>query len=59
MSSETLTSAESFLDGSKGTESVLSPRFIEGLSGVTITQVSCGDFFAAVLTGKISELLSF
>eukprot|EP00794_Sanderia_malayensis_P007994 gene7994-8853_t len=58
VSSETLTSIESFMDGNKGPESSLTPRFLEGLSGVTITQVSCGDLFAAVLTDR-GMLLTF
>lgn len=28
------------------------PRILEGQSGVTIVQVSCGDLFVACLTGK-------
>lgn len=28
------------------------PRFLEGQSGVTIVQVSCGDLFVACLTGS-------
>lgn len=31
---------------------MLVPRFLEGQSGVNITQVSCGDMFTACLTGK-------
>ena len=27
------------------------PRFLEGQSGITIVQVSCGDLFVACLTG--------
>lgn len=29
------------------------PRFLEGQSGVTIVEVSCGDFFVACLTGEV------
>ena len=29
------------------------PRFLEGQSGVTIVQVSCGDLFVACLTGIV------
>ena len=29
------------------------PRFLEGQSGVTIVQVSCGDLFVACLTGTM------
>ena len=53
MSAETLISVDSYLDGGKPSESVLVPKLLEGLSGVTITQVSCGDLFAAVLTGRL------
>lgn len=52
MSSETLTSVDSYMDGGRTSESVLTPKLIEGLSGVTITQISCGDLFAAALTGE-------
>ena len=34
------------------------PRFLEGQSGVTIVQVSCGDLFVACLTGTCSPNLS-
>lgn len=33
------------------------PRFLEGQSGVTIVQVSCGDLFVACLTGMCSSSL--
>lgn len=33
------------------------PRFLEGQSGVTIVQVSCGDLFVACLTGTCSSSL--
>ena len=58
VSPETLTSVDTLLDGTRGPESMLIPKFLEGLSGVTITQVSCGDLFAAVLTGKAPVLLT-
>ncbi|XP_065070111.1 serine/threonine-protein kinase Nek8-like [Rhopilema esculentum] len=58
VSAETLISVDSYLDGGKPTESVLVPKLLEGLSGVTITQVSCGDLFAAVLTDR-GMLLTF
>lgn len=35
------------------------PRFLEGQSGVTIVQVSCGDLFVACLTGTCSLFLGF
>jgi len=35
------------------------PRFLEGQSGVTIVQVSCGDLFVACLTGLSSSFLVF
>ena len=35
------------------------PRFLEGQSGVTIVQVSCGDLFVACLTGMCSSFLGF
>ena len=54
LSSETLTSVDSYMDGGRSSESVFGPKLIEGLSGVTITHVSCGDLFAAVLTGKMA-----
>ena len=50
MASDTITSVSSTLE--RTTEAaVLSPRFLEGFSGLTVTQISCGDYFAAVLTG--------
>lgn len=58
VSPETLTSVDTLLDGTRGPESMLIPKFLEGLSGVTITQVSCGDLFAAVLTDR-GMLLTF
>ena len=47
------------MDGGRSSESVMTPKLIEGLSGVTITHVSCGDLFAAVLTGKMACLFVF
>jgi len=58
LSSETLTSVDSYMDGGRSSESVFGPKLIEGLSGVTITHVSCGDLFAAVLTDR-RMLLTF
>lgn len=40
------------MEGTRSSESILTPRFLEGLSGVSITKICCGDLFAAVLTGK-------
>ena len=38
-------------DKEKLLEDLWVPRFLEGQSGVTIVQVSCGDLFVACLTG--------
>ena len=35
------------------------PRFLEGQSGVTIVQVSCGDLFVACLTGTVCVVHRF
>ena len=42
-------------DKEKMLEDLWVPRFLEGQSGVTIVQVSCGDLFVACLTGMLSR----
>ena len=44
-------SPDLFPDKEKLLEALWVPRFLEGQSGVTIVQVSCGDLFVACLTG--------
>ena len=50
------TSSEAGVNG-RLLEDLWVPRFLEGQSGVTIIQVSCGDLFAACLTGRHATAL--
>ena len=45
-------------DREKLLEDLWLPKFLEGQSGVTIVQVSCGDTFAACLTGTLCIIQS-
>ncbi|XP_062509330.1 serine/threonine-protein kinase Nek8-like isoform X2 [Corticium candelabrum] len=51
--SATMTTMTSRSDGSSHRDSYVSvPRYVDGLSGVTVKQVSCGDLFTACLTER-------
>lgn len=45
-------------DREKLLEDLWVPKFLEGQSGVTIVQVSCGDTFAACLTGALCIIIT-
>ena len=45
-------------DREKLLEDLWLPKFLEGQSGVTIVQVSCGDTFAACLTGTLCIIIT-